>query len=120
MEKITEQDKLNILQTLNSFTDLNKKGWNGYDAAPITSSVIVHSKEVLKHFNYPPDVFPLSYNGVQFEWEDDEYYIELEVRSDNSYHLYCEHNTDMLIELESTDFAIILTKINEILEKMVE
>lgn len=119
MKRITEQDKLNILEKLNSFVDLNYEGWNGYDAEPITSFVIEHSKEVLNYFDYAPEVFPLSYNGVQFEWENSEYYIELEVRADKSYHLYCEYNTEGFIDLELNDFTIILTKINEVFKKMV-
>lgn len=119
MKRITEQDKLNILEKLNSFIELDYEGWDGYDAEPITSGVIEHSKEVLNHFEYALDVFPLSYNGVQFEWEDEKYYLELEVKADKSYHLYGEYNNEEFIDLESFDLMQMIVKLNDIFEKIV-
>ena len=112
------QEKFYAIETLNSFSELDYKGWDGYNSEPLSQFVIDHSKEILNRFEYIPDVFPLSFKGVQFEWEDEKYYLELEVRVDKSYHLFCMLNEETLFDFETNDLDVVSVKIKEVFEVM--
>lgn len=59
------------------------KGWNGYNADPIPSSVVKHMERILKGICKQPDIFPTADDSIQFEYEkSDGSYLEFEVRED--------------------------------------
>ena len=59
------------------------KGWNGYDADPIDIDII--NKAIYLDSLIPFDTFvaPTAANSIQFEFEKDDYYLEIEIKKDS-------------------------------------
>lgn len=77
MEKIVERIK--------SFRELGQN-WNGYGAEPLKPSVIAIALHFVDLIGCSPniEVFPTARGTIQFEWENDLYYVETEVYPDGS------------------------------------
>jgi hypothetical protein len=67
------------------------KGWNGYDAEPIPIKVVENAKVVLENLldNDDIEVFPTARDSIQFEYEDNKKYVEIEIFG-NSVKIYYE------------------------------
>lgn len=70
-----------IIDKINSFREF-KDNWNGYGAEPLSNIVIDRALDLAKQLNPTPEVFPTGRNSIQFEWESDILYLELEVFED--------------------------------------
>ena len=69
------------LQKINRFRRLNQTGWNGYNAEPISTSVIRYAgRLVIALGKRQPEVFPVPNGSIQLEYENkDGSYLEFEV-----------------------------------------
>ncbi|MCM1323309.1 MAG: hypothetical protein NC218_04000 [Acetobacter sp.] len=84
-KKIKEQDinyptagvskKVNLAR-LDYFSTL-KENWNGFTAQPIMEEIIEFGKQIVELAETQPEIFPLPNGTLQFEWENDNIYIEL-------------------------------------------
>lgn len=64
---------------LNAFREL-KKGWDGYDADVIPSSVISKTMSLLLDLDFRPNLFPTGRGSIQVEYyRDDNSFVEIEV-----------------------------------------
>ena len=58
------------------------ENWNGYDAEPFEPSFVAYCRTIFSQLISEPEVFPTARNSIQFEFENDEVYLEFEVFSD--------------------------------------
>ena len=72
------------MQNLSVFDEIAALGenWNGYDAEPFELSFIAYCRTIFSQLISEPEVFPTARNSIQFEFENDEVYLEFEVFSD--------------------------------------
>lgn len=71
-----------IIKAIESFKEL-ERNWNGYDAEPIPEAVINKALELAKQLQPTPEfVAPTARRSIQFEWEVDGLYTEVEVFND--------------------------------------
>jgi len=75
-------DKLELIEKIESFRNF-KNNWNGYGAKPISKNVINRAMILAYDFEPMQEVFPTANNSIQFEWDMNGVYIELEVFEDN-------------------------------------
>jgi len=91
-----------IINKINSFKDL-KKNWDGYLSNIINEQIIQLAKEDIKFISYLfynlnlsprqdihkiyPSVVPVPKGNIQFEWEYNNKYLEIELGTDNKYHI---------------------------------
>ena len=68
---------------MNRFKNL-KKGWDGYNAEPISDVVINRSEKLKRILSDKFQIFPTGRNSIQFELTDGDYYIEFEVFEDKT------------------------------------
>lgn len=59
-----------------------KNNWNGYGTKPISESIINKALKLIKELKPIPEVFPTGRDSIQFEWEKDELYLEMEIFED--------------------------------------
>lgn len=59
-----------------------KQNWNGYNAEPISHTVINRAVDLVKLINPTPNVFPTGRNSIQLELVMDGIYFELEIYED--------------------------------------
>ena len=71
-----------------------EKNWNGHNADPIPLNVLENAFSLLKHLkDYEPNIFPTATDSIQFEWfNDNDAYLEVEVRADNTVALFSTKN----------------------------
>lgn len=71
------------ITNLQSFKHL-KKNWNYYGAEPIPNDLIDKCIGYINGLDeqYQPEVFPTGRQTIQFEWETETKYLELEVMGD--------------------------------------
>lgn len=96
--------KLLILEErLNQFKTL-ESGWNGYEAAPIPSSVLDIAKRFLQNLRTGNidlngwEVFPTARETIQFEKTVGDDYVEIEIYKDGRFALYSEGKKNLEIE----------------------
>ena len=73
---------MNSKEKIEEFKNFTK-GWNGYDADTIDTSII--DKAIYLDSLIPFDTFvaPTAANSIQFEFEKDNYYLEIEIKKDS-------------------------------------
>jgi hypothetical protein len=107
----SEWQKLLIKQRLNkeriiSYSKLSEN-WNGNGAKAISKEVVEKALNLLDihMIDRQPEIFPTARNSIQFEYEDVDNYLEIEIFQD-SYVVYKNYNE---IEEENTvyDLSII-------------
>jgi hypothetical protein len=69
------------IKTIESFREL-KHDWNGNNAEPLSEKVINKALNLAKELKPIPLVFPTANNSIQFEWEDNILYLEMEIFED--------------------------------------
>ncbi len=90
-----------------------EKGWNGYDANPIDKEVITKALYLDKWIPFETDVFPTAANSVQFEFETDNHYLEIEVKSDKVtiYENFNENEVEKDVDFDTKGIIEILNNI---------
>ncbi|PAF35562.1 hypothetical protein CHH58_16020 [Terribacillus saccharophilus] len=78
-----EQKKHENVQLINSFRNL-KYDWNNNGAEPFRSGLLDITIDLVKRLDVQPDVFPTARDSIQFEYEDDEIYLEFEIFEDRA------------------------------------
>lgn len=67
-------ENLKKLQKINELSD----NWNGYGAKPVSKEVIQKVRRIVSQLDYQPEVFPLSDNEIQLEFDGpDQSYMEI-------------------------------------------
>lgn len=67
-------ENLKKLQKINELSD----NWNGYGAKPVSKEVIQEVRRIVSQLDYQPEVFPLSDNEIQLEFDGpDQSYMEI-------------------------------------------
>ena len=74
-------ERKQVIQKIESFRRL-KQDWNGNGASPFSEKLITKALDLAKQLTPVPNVFPTARNSIQFEWETDNIYLELEVFED--------------------------------------
>lgn len=100
MDQITHVQAIERLEELKRICDTEQ--WDGYDAKSLDQRAIDNAKGIIQslHANtIGPYVYPVPNGNVQLEWEDDKWYIEMEVGSD-SVGLFVQENDITQIEEE--------------------
>ena len=71
-----------------------EKNWNGNNADPIPENVIDNAHVLLDRVrDLKPEIFPTATDSIQFEWfNDNDAYLEVEVRADNTATLFSTKN----------------------------
>ena len=70
------------LARLNSFKNL-KKGWNGYDAEPLSEKLINRVISIVRILPIQPEIFPTGRESIQLEYHNGENYLEFEIYEDS-------------------------------------
>jgi len=89
-------------------------GWDGHDGKPVDSDVANFAAKFLRETLEPdgpvPQVVPLSYGGLQFEWHEKGIDLEIEVEAPNRIFVSFEDSkTDEELEGEfSTDYTEVM------------
>lgn len=73
--------KSEAIKTIEDFRNL-QQNWNGYDASPISEKVIDKALTLIEDLLPVPQVFPTGGSSIQFEWESNELYLEMEIFED--------------------------------------
>lgn len=73
----------NNLVLLDELSRLNGN-WNGYGAGVFNENLINFCKNILIMLQFQPEVFPTGRNSIQFEFEKDGRYLELEIFSEDN------------------------------------
>lgn len=76
--KVNEIDKKENLKKIEFFKSM-KKGWNCYDADPISLKVCKNAINFINHCVLQPKIFPVATNVIQCEYENDTTYLEFEI-----------------------------------------
>lgn len=68
-------------KNLNKLTDFKfyKQGWDGEKANPIPLITIELVDNILKQCENQPEIFPLKEGGIQLEWDNLDFYLEIEI-----------------------------------------
>ena len=77
----TEDVILKLNEKLNDIAKL-EDNWNGYGANQFKPELINRAKTLLKLLSNLPEVFCTGRDSIQFEWEDENHYLELEIFED--------------------------------------
>ena len=88
------------IHKVSSFSNL-KKGWNGYDAKPISTTLVEMVKEALVSLStYQPEVFPTGRNSIQLEYEKENGdYLEFEIFEDGKVSMYLSKGNEEVEKL---------------------
>lgn len=70
------------LKRIRHFSQL-EANWDGYGASELSDVVINRAIEFFTQLAFLPQVFPTPRNSVQFEYENDNTYVEVEVFDDH-------------------------------------
>lgn len=99
---------LHLYQSIDEISQLTE-GWDGYSAPGFSDNVIDSAKKLLgavKDSISGMSIFPTMRASIQFEWEVDKYYAEVEI-FEGEMHLYAEESGEELLSLSSSDYQII-------------
>jgi hypothetical protein len=97
--------------------------WNGYGAEPIDPEIIKNSRrflELIKSYSNVISVFPTAINAIQFEYEHNGIYCEIEI-FDNDFEIFAIKGRTIILESSyygieclptaATDFLQFLNKV---------
>lgn len=56
-----------------------QKDWDGYNALPIPFEVCKLAENLLQKLNHVPEIFPTARESIQFQWENNSDYAEVEI-----------------------------------------
>lgn len=92
--------RFTVVDTLEEFRKTTKKkGWNGYDAEPLSDRVIDNAIALVKTLSSPPEVFPVATGNIQMEWDrSDGGYLEVTVGEDPD-------KVDLYLEIPKQNFT---------------
>jgi hypothetical protein len=79
-QKLLIKKKLNELQIL-SYLNL-PNNWNGNDAKAISKNIVDKAIGLLINIDHQPEIFPTGRNTIQFEYENSDNYLEIEIFDD--------------------------------------
>ena len=89
--------------------------WNGYGAEPIPLQVIFKVKSLIKVFNIQPEIFPTGSESIQLEWENDNYYFEIDIYKNEEISCILQDKAnDKILEIHEIDDGIKFNNANEI------
>ena len=77
------------LEKLNRIADL-EEGWDLYKATSFSNSLIEFCRNMLLKLNRQPEIFPTANNSIQFEFENNDDYLEIEIFDDLSCIYKCQ------------------------------
>ena len=60
-----------------------KEGWDGYYADPIPKKILDLTKDILRHIQMQPEIFPVATGCIQLEYEKGNNYLEIELYEDS-------------------------------------
>lgn len=86
------QDNLKILDEIKEY----KKGWNGHEAPPFSSTHIDNCKEVIKHLDIQPIINPTARKSILFQWNSDTGELCYEISEFLVSKVYIPKNNDRL------------------------
>lgn len=89
----TSSWKSNQRYLIDSFGKL-PDNWNFNGAEHISINVLTLAKDLVSKLNHKPDIFPTGRNSVQFEYENDEFYFEVEVFDNSIITLFNDYRYD--------------------------
>lgn len=69
-------------QKIKKFSQFNKN-WDGYNAQIISENVIRKSLKLLTMITFQPQVYPTPRGSIQFEYYNEDDYLEIEITTDN-------------------------------------
>lgn len=87
------QNQKLLFDKVKSFSRL-PNGWDGYSATAPSRGVIKDTIRLLKSVEKPFDAYPISDGRIQLELENDDGYLELEIREGHQVSLYCEREPE--------------------------
>ncbi|MCF0224552.1 MAG: hypothetical protein HUK20_09795 [Fibrobacter sp.] len=115
VKEINEVDEIEYnhsMKVLNSFAEL-ERGWDGYDAEPISSTSIGVTERLLSAMSIVPglivgwDVSPTGRGTVQIEKTTANGYFEIELFADGLFSCYGERSGEKFsVDLKSVDDAV--------------
>lgn len=70
--------KNRLMDKINSYRNL-KDNWSGTQCKPFKEEVINNALTILNVIKMAPSIFPTPRQSIQFEWNYDGFYIELEI-----------------------------------------
>lgn len=82
-----------LIDKVESFSRL-PDGWDGYSAIAPSVGVVEDTIRLLKSMGKPFEAYPISDGRIQLELENDEGYLELEIREGHQVSLYCEREQE--------------------------
>ncbi len=88
LEKQDSREKLEALAEL-------PRGWNGYDADPIPDLVIRRAIKILGQLEIQPEIYPTGRGSVQFEYDDGDRSLEIEIFFDTIEYLEVKSDGEM-------------------------
>lgn len=105
---LSEQRRQYNIEKLLSFEQL-QDNWNGYGAKSFSRQLIQKCLLIIKNDKliYQPDIFPTGRQSVQFEYENDESYLEFEIFESSIGCLYMK-NDEVLLEREIAESELFL------------
>jgi hypothetical protein len=90
---------------------LLKNNWDGYDATAVPIQIINLCKDMADKFKYTPEIYPTCRATIQFEFDNGDNYLELEIFTDH-YEALISCDGDEKEESGEID----LDKINKLIE----
>lgn len=95
MKYPTLEDNLVKIKIISEF----EENWDGISADPIPDFMIDMMNEILPKLKIQPEIFPIPYGTIQFEYERDDKYLEFEIliKKENTLSVF-EFNRDSDIE----------------------
>jgi hypothetical protein len=103
---------INVKEQLDKIS-LLKNNWDGHNTPAIPIQIISLCKDMVDKFNHTPEIYPTYRGTIQFEFDNGDNYLELEIFKDHYESLIdCNGNE----KEESGEIDII--KINNLIEKI--
>ena len=101
------KEYLNNIQKLSEIGNL-PENWNGYTATTFSKEFIGYLKQNILMLDKQPEIFPIAYGNVQFEYDhEDGGYLEFEISPDSVIKCYIEEPDGEYKEYPIADFNMI-------------
>lgn len=99
--------KIKCLKNLQKISKLSDN-WNGYGAKPVSKEVIQEVRMIVCELNYQPEIFPLSDNEIQLEFDGpDQSYMEIVIGTKDLANVFIIDSTGNEVEKIVSKKAII-------------